>query len=92
MISNPEKCRPDGGPESALGGEREGGREGGPHRLRKEEGEGKRGQGESTGACFEKTEGNPDILSFLHPQIFTEGLLSALLSARLWGGRGKQKQ
>ena len=29
MISNPEKCRPDGGPESALGGEREGGKEGG---------------------------------------------------------------
>lgn len=25
MISNPEKCRPDEGPESALGGEREGG-------------------------------------------------------------------
>lgn len=25
MISNPEKCRPDGGPESALGGEKEGG-------------------------------------------------------------------
>lgn len=34
MISNPEKCRPDGGPESALGGEKEGGqkrgREGAP--------------------------------------------------------------
>ena len=25
MISNPEKCRPDGGPKPALGGEREGG-------------------------------------------------------------------
>lgn len=29
MIPNPEKCRPDGGPESALGGEKEGGKEGG---------------------------------------------------------------
>ena len=47
MISNPEKCRPDGGPKPALGGEREGGRR--PHRLRKEE-----GQGESAGAGLEK--------------------------------------
>lgn len=52
MISNPEKCRPDGGPESALGGEKEGGQKRGmrPHRLRKEEGP------ESTGAISEKTE------------------------------------
>ena len=39
MISNPEKCRPDGGPKPALGGGREGGKEEAPRR--KEEGPGR---------------------------------------------------
>ena len=30
MISNPEKCRPDGGPKPALGGGSEGGKEEAP--------------------------------------------------------------
>lgn len=60
MISNPEKCRPDGGPElEALGGEREGGRQ--PHRLRKEERPGRQHR-----SWFEKTEDYHVISLFIH--------------------------
>lgn len=44
MISNPEKCRPDEGPEWALGGERD--REGAP------QAEKRRGDRERVQACF----------------------------------------
>lgn len=64
MISNPEKCRPDGGPESALGGEKEGGqkrgRDGAPQAKKG------RGARESTGAISEKTKDYPIILFFIH--------------------------
>lgn len=52
MISNPEKCRPDGGPKPALGGEREGGGEEAPQA---EKGRGARERA-GAGAGVEKPE------------------------------------
>lgn len=78
MISNPEKCRPDGGPELALGGEREGGKEGGPQA---EKGRGARERAQEL--ALRKLQVIAVIPSFLHPQIFIEGVLSAGHSARL---------
>ena len=75
MISNPEKCRPDGGPKPALGGGREGRRR--PHRQKR------RGAGERAQELVWENPGTvTTIPSLLHPQILIEGLLSPGQSAR----------
>lgn len=77
MISNPEKCRPDGGPESALGGEREG-EKGAPQA---EKGRGARERVQEP--VLRKLKTVATIPFFLPPQVFIEGLLSAGHSTRL---------
>lgn len=79
MISNPEKCRPDEGlsrPWEVRG--REAGREGAPQA---EKGRGARERAQEL--VWRKLQVIAVIPSFLHPQIFIEGLLSAGHSARL---------
>ena len=77
MISNPEKCRPDGGPKPALGGGREGGKEEAPQTEKR------RGAGERTQELVWENLGTATTIpSFLHPQLLIEGLLSTGQSAR----------
>lgn len=75
MISNPEKCRPDGGPRRPGRWEGGGGKEG-AHGPQKRRGAGERAQE----LVWENlAQSGP---SFLHPQLLIEGLLSTGQSAR----------